>query len=186
MSPAPAGIGDGVGRAGRCAGRGQATAGVAELDRSTRHLARFEVALSAAMWMHGRYRADSPQGVGCVTSARFHDRATLANTLVRIRALPDPLRGIGSVSLASTTRILENGRAVGTLCDYVCASNTCNFQGVVQKLQVSATSKLARRANKNVSNHPARSITQASVGFGIAWVSFVGGRCTCRFIQILR
>ncbi len=95
------------------------------------------------MWMYGRFRADSPQGVGCVTSARFHHPTTLANTLIRIRALPDPLRGIGSVSLALTTRILENWRAVGTLCDYVSASNTCNFQGVVQEQQNSTTSKLA-------------------------------------------
>ena len=59
--------------------------------------ASFEVALIVAMWMYGRFRADSPQGVGCVTSARFHHPTTLANTLIRIRALPDPLRGIGSV-----------------------------------------------------------------------------------------
>ena len=75
--------------------------------------ASFEVAIIFAMLMYGRFRADSPQGVGCATSTRFHHPKTLANALIRIRALPDPLRGIGSVSLALTTRILEKRACCG-------------------------------------------------------------------------
>ena len=48
---------------------------------------------------------------------------------------------------------------MGTLCDYICSSNTCNSKGVVLEQQNSATSKLALRAGMKTDPVPGRSIT---------------------------
>ena len=136
--------------------------------------------LSIAMWMHGRFRADSPQGVGCETFARFHDPATLTNALVGICALPDPLRGIGSVSLALTTRILEKPSMF--------LRDTPVFQDThgVAYPQSRHGVEFCAGSNKNVSNHPARSIVRVEALAIGRYATGTGGRFPVYSKQRLR
>ena len=78
-------------------------------------LARFEVALSDAMWIRvSFFRADSPQGVGCETSTRFHDRETLCDPARKYLRMTRPLAGnrLGeSLSQCSFSKTLASGTA---------------------------------------------------------------------------
>ena len=77
---------------------------------------------------------------------------------------------------------------MGTLCDYICSSNTCNSKGVVLEQQNSATSKRASEGNQqqNVCLQPLLQ-KRLQRAFGVEHPGVIAaGQCGIRSARVLR